>query len=349
MEPTLPPSSSSSQSQPPAHYLYFLVCAAASGPRAGLFKLGITSVLAARHYQHTLTWESFDLGRSALLRARTRKEVLRLENALRHIFGDAGAQDGSRAVGATHRPDGSPAPHSWRRHPGQRADGHTEFYDVRCLNLMLSFTEGWLACRQDRAEGACLQRGLESSEAAMGLGLGRSAQPSGPGEQAAQVSPVERDRAAMWSHIATKLSQVLELALAYEHGLHSVELSYWQRLRDTNGGVRLIPHCLVSLSFAGLGPARLPADPAPSIQQRSAARLAFLDRLAGICVAPGDDELFGRSPWEWRRRVVSLYEPLDAPDTLHVEVRPCLYGPTVPFYERFAALAERVTARQRRS
>ncbi len=69
------------EAESPTSCLYFLVCEASEGPLAGLFKAGVSDYFPARYQQHTRTWGSFDLRRSALLRARSLREVLDLEHA----------------------------------------------------------------------------------------------------------------------------------------------------------------------------------------------------------------------------------------------------------------------------
>ena len=345
------------------HCLYFLVSKASTGPQAGLFKLGISSRLPDRHHKHTLRWEEFDLSRSALLRACTRREVQRLETALRHIFGDAGTAGGSRAVGQTHRPDGSPAPATWRCDPGRKADGHTEFYDVACLPTMLAFVEHWLFCRAERGAGARLQRGITPADAARGLGIDAGAPTLTKEDKATQRvqrrSQREQDLAALEAHIATRVSQVLDFALAHEEHLLHVHLNLWHRVRASGQHWHSSFEGLVDLYFGGFGAAPTGTD--AESEHRSPAQIAFEERFEALLAAPAHSERLRGRYWEDRAQVACLREAsgrstdtflddtllhLGGTDTLLVRVQPWLYEPVLPLFEQFDALARRVEGRR---
>lgn len=130
--------------------LYFLVSAASTGTLTGAYKLGVAASFAARYHRHTRTWqERFDLDRSVLLHIDA-SEVYALEKHLQRLFGRPG-------------PNGQ----SWRRDPGRKADGYTEWFDLACLEAMLTEAERWVA--QRCALGVCAQvsRGLSPAERAL--------------------------------------------------------------------------------------------------------------------------------------------------------------------------------------
>ena len=339
------------QDAQPTHCLYLLVCADPTGPRTDTFKLGISSRLAQRYHKHTLNWRHFDLSRSVLFWARDRHEVQCLESAMRHVLGDAGAAGRSRAVGETHRPDGSPAPPTYRRDPGRRADGHTEFYSMGGFHTAVAFIEGWRGCRAERAEGSFVQRGIDPADLLLG-----------PGSKGAAITTPSAARlkaqAVTEADITEKVAALLDLALDYEANLRSVGLSGWRKALAGGPGVRRRCHWLLSLYFAGFGPA--PKRAAPAIAKRrelpcAPARRAFMERFKAIS-RPAS----GQIPTGWQREVISLddlaYDPNEPvenlgfsvnhdPDTLAVQLRPYYYEPTRPFLARFEALARRVEAR----
>ena len=145
-------------SESPNYCLYFLVCAAKSGPLASLIKVGIADRFPIRYRQHTATWGLFDLSRSALLRVRNRREALDLERNLRNHFGDPVSENIAKAAGKTLTSEDFIAMGSWRRYPGRRDNGYTEFYAFDCLTRMLSHVEDWRTASDGRRTGTRLQK-----------------------------------------------------------------------------------------------------------------------------------------------------------------------------------------------
>ncbi len=234
----------------PRFCLYFLVCAATEGPLAGLVKMGITDGFAERHQEHTRVWGTFDLRRSALLRACSREEVLALETHLRRLYGDCGAGRRTWTRGRVPTSEELIALGSWRRHPGSCAKGYTEFYALECLEAMLREVEHWLATRGQRSAGARWRRGISPAECSMRVRLAdpratrEQARALRENRQAATQRVAEQMRAAS-NHL---MAQVLAFALAHQEQLVGVDLRAWRQARATRDA-RQGKYGLVGLYF----------------------------------------------------------------------------------------------------
>ncbi len=201
----------------PGSYLYFLVSAARRGPLAGAFKLGVAGSFAARYQQHTRVWKDrFDLSRSCLLRTDRRQEVQWLEKHLKRLFGEPG-------------PDGR----SWRRDPGRRADGHTEWFELACLEPMLAQAEGAVALRSALGVRTQVIRGLGPADCAL-VGLAPDGTPLPPPldsraePRALAHARRAQERAAEDAQAAALAGAALELAQCYDAHLLWVGLDVWR-------------------------------------------------------------------------------------------------------------------------
>ncbi len=245
--------------------LYFLVCADTTGDLAGLFKLGIADCLGLRHQQHQKVWGAFDLPRSAVLRVGDRWEARRLELALRDALGGSVTEGGPGAAKPWSTADFL-ARKSWRRYPGRKDEGYTEFYAVECLERALVFTEGWLDLCRERLVGACLQRGINPAEGALGLGVDGgillTGRDRGPGLRERQRVRREREYAELEEQVVDKMTRALALALEYEERLLWVDLRGWQRRRTEPRWFR-VDEGLVDLHFTRFGPAAASTDTEP--------------------------------------------------------------------------------------
>ena len=143
----------------PPDCLYLLVSKAKTGPLVGTFKLGITKDLLCRHKRHTLNWNDFDLARSALVRVGSRRQVQHLESSLRRHFSNPEAEAQARAAGQQLSSADLAALNSYRRNPGSRKEGYTEFFAIECLEKMLEAAVYLLACNGNRAAGDSVQSG----------------------------------------------------------------------------------------------------------------------------------------------------------------------------------------------
>lgn len=227
-------------------YLYCLFSAARSGPLAGAFKLGIAGSFAARYHQHTRTWEErFDLSRSVLLQTNSRQEVLWLEKHLKRLCGEPG-------------PDGR----SWRRDPGRRADGHTEWLDQACLEPLLERAVSSMTLRGELGVRFRVVRGLSPADCALaGLAPDGTPLPPQPGSQAQRRALAqarqEQEQAIETARDMAVAGAALEVAQTYEEHLVwvNVDLWRWHQFRPT-----LRPTCFqtdwADLYFGRFGPPR---------------------------------------------------------------------------------------------
>ena len=345
--------------------LYFLVSTATTGSLAGLHKVGVADCFPARYRQHVVNWGAFDLARSAVLWMSSRREAFHLESALRHAFGNPEAESAAmQASGGPLTSEDYAALGSWRRCPGARADGHTEFYASSRLDPMLAFTEHWLGCREGRAASARLQRGISASDCS------KSGREDDTGSLPPQLYREERrelrarqDAAQKesWQRLMAQYSVIMErvlaLALAYEEHLTWVDLDYWHRSR-VEGGVGSHVYGLVSLYFHRFvsvpdGQEVLPSDSWVATQKRLQESFAPIAALAGE-IPPEDWERMhgsGYAACTLRERhqdsPCTLPHPICA-DKMLVRLESCWSDPLHPLFDSFDALARRVEERQRR-
>ena len=262
--------------------LYFLVCADTTGNLAGLFKLGIADCLALRHQQHQKVWGAFDLPRSAVLRVGDRWEARRLELALRDALGGS-VTEGSPGAAKPQTTEDFLTRKSWRRYPGRKDEGYTEFYAVECLDRALTFTEGWLDLCGARLADTRLQRGIDPAECALDLGIiGGTAligRDRGPGLRERQRIRREREYTELEEQVVDRMSRTLALGQEYEERLLWVDLRGWQRRRKEPLWFR-VDEGLVDLYFTRFDPAlsSTEAEPPP----RSLAQTRFEDLLVPI-------------------------------------------------------------------
>ena len=197
--------------------------------------MGVANCFAARHQEHSRVWGTFDLPGSALLRARSRGEVLRLESALRHQYGDCSAADRAQTKGQVLTSEDLIAMGSWRRHPGRCDKGCTEFYTVECFEAMVASAREWLATRGRRAADARLQRGISLSECST------QAQRVDPRLTRGECRELRARRRAAAREFAGKvrlesnelMARVIYFATAHEEYLLGVDLRSWRKARAT--------------------------------------------------------------------------------------------------------------------
>ena len=212
------------EAEQPASFLYFLVCSASTGPRAGLFKLGITNDLGVRYRQNASAWEEFDLQRSARLRSGSYREVRSLESVLKDRF------------------------EQWRRHPGSEDAGYTEFFAIDCLPEMLTLAHSLGVC----GLGGHLSRGIDPTECMINANdegasaLARKQQ----GELSAQRHARKRQEKAEWGgHITHELETVRWLARNFQEYLVWVDLTHWHELLALGEGARRADKGMLDLYF----------------------------------------------------------------------------------------------------
>ena len=351
--------SDSHQAEPPTSCLYFLVCGVSEGPLAGLVKAGVADYLPARYQQHTRTWGSFDLDRSALVRTRSVREAEHLENALRKVFGNPVEESKAKKAGKTLTSKDFIALKSCRRYPGRKDDGCTEFFTVDCLDEMLRFAENWLAGRGERGAGAYLQRGINQADCAL---------PGRGDVRAPLLTKEERRKRREQQHAASQraseklraqyegiIALVLDLALTHERDIIWVDLSLWYKLRA--GGVGAIAAWgLVDLYFDHVGPA--PSTAEIRSGRRSAAQLRREESFTPVAalVASMDSNEWhctsGRSPGgacylQERNNVLAGYLPHQScADKPLLRLESGLFRPPYPLFEEFESLAQRVKNRR---
>ncbi len=358
------PTPSPAPTNAPTPCLYFLPCAAATGPLAGLCKVGIAESFPARLAQLRAVWGEFNLERAALLRGGSRCEVRHLELALRHVFGHLDAERAARQAGKTLTNADYVAMDSGRRHPGREDEGHTEFFAAECLPEMLAFVEFWLQCRGPRAASASLQRGLTPADGALRLEAdGRVTPTLSRGERrerrAREHAQWQREKEALHALRAGKVRGLLDLALAFEEHVVWVDLSRWRRARARPELDIGFADGLADLYLDGFGPAPFADD----WGQRPAAlrrlRAGFEQIEVPVTTWPEPWNLRARLEREvQRQRVVRWQEP--PLDQFSVAVPPARCrqalrlrlgllhnAPAWGFYDGFAALAERVEVRGR--
>ena len=342
------------------HYLYFLVCAASEGPLAGLFKLGVTDRLPARHQEHTRQWEAFDLGCSALLRAGSRREAQGLEYALRQLFGDPRAESQARARGQQLTSEDLIAAGSHRRHPGRRGQGYTEFYALKCLPDMLALVEEWVARRRTRGLDLCLVRGIDPADCAStpvdGGKLPSAGCDRGLGLHArrrARRAQEERERQELAER---RMGQILEFAWAHEERLFWVDLRHWHVPPSPGApaGWGLVGRVGLYFTPFDLSALRTGTDAAGE-QSSCAARARFEQGIAPLIVPVGPSP-----PGQWRLRprpVCHFFDPVHlhpsllphpaCAGTLLLRTEPFLEDPEHPLLAHYQTLARRVASRQR--
>ena len=181
-----------------AYYLYFFVCAAATGDQRGLFKLGITNHLPTRYRCNTWIWDEFDLRHSALLIG-NEMDLRYLERYLKKHF------------------------KKWRRYPGRADAGYTEFFAVECLAEMLTLVQA----QSELWIGAHLRRGIDPAEC--GLVVRNDGCPPLTKEgrrelRARQDAAYQRAVETLRAQYEEIMAQVLVFALAHEQDLLWVDL-----------------------------------------------------------------------------------------------------------------------------
>ena len=307
--------------------LYFLVCKAQTGPLAGLFKLGVSDCLARRHHEHVRRWNEFDLSRSALVRADSRDEVQHLETTLRRTFGAPRLEAGAKAAGRTLASEELIAAGSFRRHPGQCAQGWTEFYAMECWEKMLETTEHLLARRGECKAGASLQRGITPADLAPYLEADADCSlfpDRGPGSGKRKQALRRQEWDESDTLVEAKVAEVLAFALAHESDLCWVNLHWWRFLRFSEWFGSSSNEGLVDLYF----------DPCASTQagtrhgsvHRPAARIRFEENLARInpVAAPAQPRR-----WRWTRPQ-QVFCLLDLLDSCHTIAPPALREHAAP-------------------
>ena len=215
--------------------LYFMVCAATEGPLKGLFKMGITNSLPNRHREHSRVWGAFDLARSIVLCAHSRREVVNLETSLRQLFGDCAAEDRAMTRGQVLTSEDFIAMGSWRRYPGRRDKGHTEFYTMAGFDPMVARAGEWLVTRGRRAAGARLQRGISPSECLTHTQRATLllTRPELRELRAENRAAKQRFAEQVRVESGRLMTQVLTFAQAHEEYLLGVDLRFWRRVRTT--------------------------------------------------------------------------------------------------------------------
>ena len=224
-----------------------------------------------------------DLRRSALLRTGSRREVERLEIALRYHFGDPAAEAAARAQGRTLTSADFRAMGSSRRHPGRCDDGYTEFYTNRCFEAMFDLAQRSAGLGEGRAAPRLI-RGIDPAYCVWhGEGDPNSAPATrdhGPGSRAGLRARREQESNELEAKNSAKISQVLAVAQEYAEHLLWVDLRAWRERRDLNLPDLHSREGLVSLFFDGFRAAATGGD--ASAEPRSSWQIAFEARLAPI-------------------------------------------------------------------
>ena len=339
-------------------HVYFLVSAAHTGPLAGAFKLGVADSLASRYHQHARTWqERFDPTRSALVRVERRQEAQWLESDLKRIFGRPG-----------------PGGRSWRRDPGRRADGYTEWFELDCLELMLVRVEGAVALREKLGVRAQISRGLSPADCALiGLAADGTPLPPQPGSRAGQRAQAQAEReqeeAIEDARAVAVAGATLELAQAYEEHLRWVGLDLWRwHIANPARRMRLCDAGWADLYFGGFGPPRArPRERSHNDPPPTPAQIRFeqdYERLLSAApkvvkgIAGGPEYLYDLtdavystgSTFRLSNGTVEAAGPFPHPvcaDTLVLRLNFIRHEALQPFFARFEALAQRVACHHR--
>ena len=313
----------------PEHCLYILVCAATTGDLADLFKLGITNHLPTRYRQHTCIWDEFDLGRSALLRLDSRRQIERLEGMLKEKF------------------------KGWRRYPGRDDPGFSEFHSMECFASVLTMLDDIGV----RSLGGRLIRGIGPAECE--LAMRNNCHPTLTRDERRELR-ARRDAARrqafekLRAQYEAIMALVLDLALAHEQDLIWVDLNLWRRLRvDCSGAIAAWG--LVDLYFDRIGPA--PSAEEIGSGRRSAAQMRREESFAPIAalVASMDPDewnsIAGPSPMgachlQEKNSVHRHYLPHRiCADKPLLRLESSLSSPLYPLFDQFEALARRVENR----
>ena len=302
------------------------------------------------------TWGAFDLGRSALLRAGSRREVERLETALRYHFGDPAAEAAARAQGRTLTSADFRAMGSSRRHPGRCDDGYTEFYTNRCFEAMFDLAQRSAGLGEGRAAPRLI-RGIDPAYCVWhGEGDPNSAPATrdhGPGSRAGLRARREQESNELEAKNSAKISQVLAVAQEYAEHLLWVDLRAWRERRDLNLPDLHSREGLVSLFFDGFRAAATGGD--AGAEPRSSWQIAFEARLAPI-LAPA----VSSDPRGWLRTQAEAVGVLQAPherfhavprhlrgvDTLMLRIMVYPADLDHSLFAQFEALARRVENRR---
>ncbi len=348
----------------PPDCLYLLVSKAKTGPLAGTFKLGITKDLSCRHQRHTHNWKDFDLARSALVRVGSRRQVQHLESSLRRHFSNPEAEAQARAAGQQLSSADLAALNSYRRNPGCRKEGYTEFFAIECMEKMLEAAVYLLACNGNRAAGDSVQRGITLPTLAAASkrlsSLPKRAKPKLPAWVLEWPSQMKREQREQDVKTAAKTAQILELALAYESHVVWVDLTWWHHLlrcdqwRSWRYGYWRPAHgkALVELYFSGFAPASAKACTNSGLPPLT--RAHFTERVASIV-----DWTCSSEPDAWMQEPPNAICCLDESTNIYGKAPPfftCVGNPRIrltpwspaicePYLAQFEALARRVAGR----
>ena len=321
--------------------------------------MGVTNSLPIRHQEHTRVWGAFDLARSALVRARSRRDVLDLETHLRHLYGDCSGEDRARNRGRVLTSAEFIALGSWRRYPGRCDKGYTEFYAGEVQELMLTSVQEWLATRGRRAAGISLQRGISPDECATRT---RLANPHLTRAESRELREGRRAAVRQWEARMRAgsdrlMAPVFAFALAYQEHLIGVDLRTWREARATRGSVRG-KDLLACLYFRPLEDKLHRDDPRVQawlnaqwdLQEKFAPVMAL--RKAMIAEGCGPRNLAhglgeGAGTQAGGDDYTAHHLPPPAPvEVTQVRVGNCYADPYSPWYERYEELA-RQTERHR--